>query len=482
MPRVPRLSTRAKIALAAVVVAVIALAVYLYLRENSLPSPTFTNVVWEPEIIRAGQPVTFRLTIEHRGILSTHAVVRVYASRYAYGGFLKAEPVGRIETELSPGTAREVTFRWTPPEEGFYKLRFEIEGGGYLNQLVYAAPREGGPEAFTFAVFGDNRPSDGVMPQPPVFSEIAREVNLIRPDFAVLVGDVIYGYRSDIARLKRQWSDFLSIYNSFEVPVFVAPGNHEMQTEDVPESGNLDAQTLYVMNLGRLYYAFAYGNSLFIVLDTDVVGQASEISGEQLEWLKKMLELSRNYTHTFVFMHKPVVSYEGANLLNNHYELLPLFLRYNVTAVFQGHNHVYYYEKVNGTYFYVTGGAGAPLYRTPERGGVYHFLLVEVNGSSVSIRFIPPYAIKVRRLDSSIEVTYTFTERIVFSSGGYTWVAEPTPLRLRGIHIRSSTGDVEVEGGRVLYTQSLDGAYKVYIEVVVRPGERKEIRLVTRGA
>ena len=482
MPRVPKLSTRVKLVLLAALVAVVALAVYLYIRENSLPSPTFTNVVWEPEIIRAGQPVTFRLTVEHRGIFSVHVVIRVYASKYAYSSFPKAVPVGYVEVELGPGATKDVEFHWTPPEEGFYKLRFEIEGGGYLNQLVYAAPREGGPEAFTFVVFGDNRPSDGVMPQPPVFSEIAREVNLIHPDFAVLVGDVIYGYRSDIARLKRQWSDFLSVYNSFEVPVFVAPGNHEMQTENVPESGSLDAQTLYVMNLGRLYYAFAYGNSLFIVLDTDVVGQAAEISGEQLEWLKKMLELSRNYTHTFVFMHRPVVSYEGADLLNNHYEILPLLLRYNVTAVFQGHNHVYYYEEVNGTLFYVTGGAGAPLHRTPERGGVYHFLLVEVNGSSVNVKFVPPYAIKVRQLESSVEITYAFTEKIVFSSDGYTWVAEPASLRLRGLRVRSSSSDVEVEGGRVLYTWSLDGAYEAYVEVVVRPGEKREIRLVTHKA
>lgn len=182
-------------------------------------------------------------------------------------------------------------------------------------------------------------------------------MKLIHPDFAVLTGDIIYGYGSDIPRLKMQWNDFLSVYDSFGIPVFVAPGNHEMQAEDAPESGNIDAQRLYIMHLGRLYYAFAYDNSLFIILDTDIVGSAAKISGEQLEWLKEMLKASRGFEHTFVYIHRPVRSYHGANILNNHYKILPLLLRYNVTAVFQGHDHVYYYEEINGTRFYVTGGA-----------------------------------------------------------------------------------------------------------------------------
>ena len=120
-------------------------------------------------------------------------------------------------------------------------------------------------------------------------------MKLIHPDFAVLTGDIIYGYGSDIPRLKMQWNDFLSVYDSFGIPVFVAPGNHEMQAEDAPESGNIDAQRLYIMHLGRLYYAFAYDNSLFIILDTDIVGSAAKISGEQHVWLKEKFKAHRKF-------------------------------------------------------------------------------------------------------------------------------------------------------------------------------------------
>jgi len=303
-------------------------------------------------------------------------------------------------------------------------------------------------------------------------------VKFIHPDFAILVGDIIYGYGSDIPRLKMQWNDFLSVYDSFGIPVFVAPGNHEMQTEDAPESGNIDAQRLYIMHLGRLYYAFAYDNSLFIILDTDIVGSAAKISGEQLEWLKGMLKASRGFEHTFVYMHRPVRSYHGANILNNHYEILPLLLRYNVTAVFQGHDHVYYYEEINGTRFYVTGGAGAPLFRTPERGGVYHYLIVEVNGSRVDVKFVPPYSLKVRQSSNEITVEYTFTEPIYFKDRHNSWQAIPEPLTLRGIYLELDKPEIQVEGGSIIGKYEVNGKYRFYIQVTVYPGQQKSIKIV----
>jgi len=471
------ISRKVKILIAIALIVTLAATVYYYLQQSELPTPLFDNVRWSPEIIRADKPVTFNLTIIHTGFFPASREVKVYVSKYSYPGFSEPMLTGSFKISLNPHSSASYTYTWTPPEPGFYRLKFVIDGGGSLTQLVYAASQTQTTSSFTFAVFGDNRPADGVQPQPEVFKEIAREVRLIHPDFAVLVGDIIYGYRSDVPRLKMQWSDFLSVYESFGVPIFVAPGNHEMQTEDAPESGNIDAQRLYVMHLGRLYYAFAYGNSLFIVLDTDIVGSAAEISGEQLQWLKNMLKISRNFQHTFVFMHRPVVSYYGANILNNHYEVLPLLLKYNVTAVFQGHNHVYYFEIVNGTRFYVTGGAGAPLYRTPSRGGVNHFLLVEVNGSRVEVKFVPPYSIKVQQSEDKITVEYTFTKPIYFEDKHNSWQAIPKPLTLRGLYIDLSKPEIHVQGGKLIGKYEVNGKYRYYIEATVYPGIQTTIQI-----
>lgn len=460
--------------LLASITVVAAFACVYFLEEKPLPTLIFSDIGWEPEIISAGRPVVFKLKLAYRGFLPRLVTVRAFAARYYdYLGFGKFKLFHEVRVSVFPGRESTVEIKWIPPEAGFYRLRFEVDEGSYLNQLIRVSGSKEVKKAFVFAVLGDNRPASKDMPQPAVFKELVREINLIHPDFVIIVGDVIYGGERDLAKLKGQWADFLAVYNRFEIPVFIAPGNHEMQTLSRPKSGNPDAQILYMMYFGRLFYAFAYGNSLFIVLDTDVVGSAAEISGKQLEWLKRILDLSKNYTHTFVFMHRPIVSYAGASLLNNYYKVLPLLLQYNVTAVFQGHNHAYYFREVNGTLFYVTGGAGAPLHRMPDEGGVHHFLLVEVNGSRVEVKFIPPYVLQVKNESNRVIIEYTFTERIIFKDDGYTWFAEPKPLMLRGICVETSTPCAAVEGGLVTAVVRGDHNYKVYVKTYIKPGEKK---------
>ena len=66
--------------------------------------------------------------------------------------------------------------------------------------------------------------------------------------------------------------------------------------------------------------------------------------------------------------------------------LHPLFERYGVDVVFNGHKHNYERNEVNGVTYIVTGGGGAPLYAMQEReptqvafAVTYHFVLLEIN-------------------------------------------------------------------------------------------------------
>ena len=234
------------------------------------------------------------------------------------------------------------------------------------------------------------------------------------------------------------------------------------------------------MNLGRLYYAFEYGNSLFIVLDTDKVGQAGYITGKQWNWLVKMLEKGKEYEHVFVFLHKPACTGEGLDALNNGLELMELLVKYNVTAVFQGHNHLYYFEKVNNTCFYVTGGAGAPIYASEKSGGYHHFLIVTVNGSKVDVQFLPIPALEWTKENNSIKVKYLFKGVLLFKRGDYYWNATAKPLLLQGIVFNVNSPNVSVEGGDLWKIVSENG-YKVYVSVVLNPGEERTISVKRLG-
>jgi hypothetical protein len=111
--------------------------------------------------------------------------------------------------------------------------------------------------------------------------------------------------------------------------------------------------------------------------------------------------------HIFVFVHHPLYPEKGNG---HHYggsldkypkerdRLQSLFVRYKVTAVFEGHEHLYMWKVIDGVTEIITGGGGATLYAGEGKGGFYHFVLVTVDGDSV----------KGEVIDSSGKVRDTF--------------------------------------------------------------------------
>jgi 3',5'-cyclic AMP phosphodiesterase CpdA len=100
----------------------------------------------------------------------------------------------------------------------------------------------------------------------------------------------------------------------------------------------------------------------------------------------------------FVVMHHPPFSislHGGSRELRERWT--PLFEKYQVTAVFSGHDHVYERAEHDGIRYFVSGGGGAPLYpRRPHPNPVdldavkkfertFHFLRVAVTGGRVEV-------------------------------------------------------------------------------------------------
>ena len=102
--------------------------------------------------------------------------------------------------------------------------------------------------------------------------------------------------------------------------------------------------------------------------------------------------------HVFVVMHHPPFS---ISLHGGQAELreawTPLFERYEVSAVFSGHDHVYSRAERNGVRYFVSGGGGAPLYPRKSSSSkldaeatlaferVNHYLRIDVIGDLVEI-------------------------------------------------------------------------------------------------
>ncbi len=250
------------------------------------------------------------------------------------------------------------------------------------------APPPGAP--FSFIVVGDSR--DGSAAHQRVVDRIRDEV----PDFLLGTGDMVDEGDSD-----QDWQTFFDIERDLlrENVLYPSLGNHDRQgrgrTADsyrkyfaLPENSP-DPER---------YYAFTYGSARFLILDSN---SNSFALTDQTEWIEQQLQAARldpAIRHVFVSMHHPPYS---VSLHGGQEELreawTPLFEKYQVAAVFSGHDHVYSRAEQSGVHYFVSGGGGAPLYprkahasrldvqATPYFERVNHYLRVHVYGDFVEV-------------------------------------------------------------------------------------------------
>jgi hypothetical protein len=288
------------------------------------------------------------------------------------------------------------------------RYRYKVTVGDATWEGEFAtAPPAGKDVPFEFVVYGDSR--NGVEQHRRVIERVAQEV----PDFVLGTGDMV-----DDGNRQDQWQQFFDVENRLlrDNVYFPALGNHDRQgggrTADtyrayfsVPENGG-DTER---------YYAFTYATARILVLDSNAYSFALT---DQTSWIERELIAARQdpaVHHIFIVMHHPPfsISLHGGNI-DLRERWTPLFEKYQVSAVFSGHDHVYERADHNGIHYFVSGGGGAPLY--PRRSNsnpidleavkkferVLHYLRVNVTGNRVEVSAI--------RTDGTIIETQSWTD------------------------------------------------------------------------
>ena len=243
------------------------------------------------------------------------------------------------------------------------------------HRTAYAVepPREPRHE-FTFVVLGDSQ-----FHLPNTFNRLIDEIVHLYPAFVIQVGDMIGGYVEDLDEFRAQWKRFhAQIAPLGEIPFYPVPGNHDVLDASHKPGG----EKIYKEVWGDTYYSFDYRNAHFIILNTDD-RDGSEITGEQLDWLKRDLGGARKQDHIFVFFHHPIYS------LKNEEELHKLFVEHGVSAVIYGHRHHLHYRERDGIPYMMT--MSATKLSTPfplEAGNMHHMLLVTVRDNTFRITVV----------------------------------------------------------------------------------------------
>jgi UDP-2,3-diacylglucosamine pyrophosphatase LpxH len=232
---------------------------------------------------------------------------------------------------------------------------------------------------FSFAVIGDTR--SGVRNElSPIFLTSIAEINRLQPAFVFHLGDFIEGWTKQAEIMRGEWDIFQGALEKFEMPVYLAAGNHDIW--------DAQSQQIYEGRFGQTYFSFDYNGAHFIVLCTDLAGEADRIAGAQLAWFRQDIEQTTREQPVFVLIHKPL--WFTKSWME---EIHPLLVKHGVDIVFASHWHRYAKMPRDGIRHIVTGGGGAYMHPPLTKGSIHHYLYVTVTEGGIKIAVIKPGSI-----------------------------------------------------------------------------------------
>ena len=280
--------------------------------------------------------------------------------------------LSKVNTQ-GPVNYHSVNFTNLEPET-LYAYRLG-DGGDRWSEWIQFRTASREPKAFKFLYFGDAQ--NDVLSQ---WSRTIRMANQIAPDssFALHAGDLINTAHTDVewagwfkagGFLHSQWSG---------VPV---TGNHEYR--NLPGTGqdnvfsilwrpqfNLPIESVLPEKLHETVYTIEYQGLQLIVLNSN------ELIEEQTPYLEAHLK-KPGYRWRIVSYHHPIFALRGkifptTKTMSKQWK--PLFEKYNVDLVLQGHDHAYTrgqvpvrkddgFEKDSFQTMYVTSVSGPKQYK-----------------------------------------------------------------------------------------------------------------------
>lgn len=278
-----------------------------------------------------------------------------------------------------------------------------------LDQIKANPPAS--PDSFDFIVIGDNQNYDPVG-QPEVFKQMLQEFNILKPAFVIDDGDLILGGAAE--GLPPQWAHFESVISKLQVPFFPVVGNH-----DVSDAAS---EQLYIEHMGPTRYTFRYGNSFFIVLDTEEVGALERLPDAQVDWLKQQLAAASDVKNIFLFMHQPFFTDvdelgKPVDWREHWANVADAIKGYPVRAAFAGHIHLYRNcGQRGGVQYLISGGAGVGGNNASEEEGNFnHYLIVHVRGDQIDWDVVKPRTILSRDIVTNqrvLELSTVRTQRV----------------------------------------------------------------------
>lgn len=258
---------------------------------------------------------------------------------------------------------------------------------------------------FTFAIVTDLNGGE----RPGIFDVAVEQLNLLRPELILSVGDLLDGETENEDSLKMEFERFDARAAKARAPFFHVGGNHDLT--------NPKMRQIWKDRYGAHYYYFIYKNVLFLVLDTEdytderraeihearsaaikmMDGPTPEKAGEmeyfkmpervtgkigpeQSAYFTDIINKHPEVRWTFLFMHKPVWKTTGEGSLDD----IEKALSGRPYSVFNGHLHSYSHNTKNDRDYIMLGTTGGS--QNPQDSHSFdHVSLVTVGADGPAI-------------------------------------------------------------------------------------------------
>jgi len=228
------------------------------------------------------------------------------------------------------------------------------DNGGWSGEMAFKTQPVDSSNV-RFVVGGDCRSN------PSERDRISKTMSSFNPDFVVFTGDMV-----EDGENQGEWDDFFNHMENFwirndglTIPTIPVLGNHEKNSTKYYEQFSLPGN--------EQWYSLDFGPDIHII----VLNSEADAEGllAQKEWLEGDLASHNSSLWKFVFFHRNVFTSDHSSWEEAFKYFVPLFDKYNVDIVFNGHSHNYMRTKpinwtalsnsqefFNGTIYVVSGG------------------------------------------------------------------------------------------------------------------------------
>jgi hypothetical protein len=451
--------------------------------KEELPPVNLTDLAGN---IVLGRPTDRSVTANILALAGTEAYIEYGTKTSAYSG--RTTP-----KDSATGEPIELTIEGISPDTLYY-YRLNTKAPGQTNftagaEHAFHTQRSEG-STFVFGVQGDSHPErQNKMYDPGLYNLTMANVANGRPDLYFTLGDdfSIDGLigkgtanQKNVEAVYLYQRQYLAQVGS-ATALYLVNGNHEQAarylldgTATSPAVLAGSARTTYyplpapdgfysgdnetVPNLGlpRDYYAFTWGDALFVTIDfywhspvavDNVAGGGSKrdnmwditLGDEQYQWLRRTLEGS-DAKYKFVFCHHTLGTGRGGIELSDNYEWggkgadgtwqfdtkrpgweLPihqLMVKTNVTAFFFGHDHLFVHQEKDGVVYQSVPNPAdntytafnSDAYKTGDKLPNSGHLRVTVSPANVTVEYVRswlPGDEKDGHLNGEVAFSYT---------------------------------------------------------------------------